>query len=152
MNRAARALTVAAALALSAAGCAKPVIGNPIAIEAPGQAELTGLAGLWEGTYLCNQGETGLRLAVDPPRAGAVTAVFEFFPLETNPKAARGKFSMIGTVINGRVLLKQHEWIEQPEGYGMVDVDLPGPVPPDAPELTGRVVFEGCTTLKLVRK
>lgn len=82
---------------------------------------LTGLEGVWEGTYTCNQGNTGMRLIVKPPRSGSLPAVVEFFPLPENPGVKSGSYTLRGSVVDGRLVLRAQRWIDRPEGYVMVD-------------------------------
>jgi hypothetical protein len=106
---------------------------------------LKGLVGTWEGEYTCGQGNTGLKLTVKSPQSGAVPATFEFFPLQSNPAAAKGSYTMVGTVsAAGQLVFKQQQWIDQPPGYVMVDLAVTSPLEPDATQLSGDVLMDNC--------
>lgn len=124
------------------------------ATEEPGkrtveEVDASAIAGTWEGTYFCSQGETGLRLVVDPGSGSELTANFAFFPIPANPSVPAGNFSMRGFSSSSEVQLSQEQWIERPPGYGMVD--LAGSLSPDMSRFTGKVIGRGstCTTFSL---
>ena len=48
-------------------------------------SEASTLTGTWDGTYICSQGETGLKLTVNATSDGKLTATFNFFAVPTNP-------------------------------------------------------------------
>jgi hypothetical protein len=151
------------------AGCAQQVGGTalPVAGDAPkrtssrpplptgrpsgtttssARPSLDGVAGNWEGTYTCAQGETGLKLQVQPP-----DAVFEFYPVAANPAAKAGKYKMkVAYSAGGQITFTQVEWIDQPEGYGMVDLVVAGK--PTGDTMTGRVLSDACQNFSVTRK
>jgi hypothetical protein len=58
---------------------------------------------VWEGTYLCAQGRTALRLTLDRTcdrdgRACSLEGVFDFGPLATNPNVPHGSYRVAGTM------------------------------------------------------
>ena len=84
--------------------------------------------GLWLGHYNCAQGLTGLRLSVqsiDGADPSAMAAVFDFYSLPENPTAT-GQFTMQGIwdADAQRLSLSPEAWVNQPEGWDMVGLDL----------------------------
>jgi len=109
------------------------------------------LSGVWEGTYDCAQGTTGLRLTVDDSSDGDVGASFEYFPEAGNPDVATGSYTMTGTSSDGALALEGHEWLEQGGNYSMVGLQADVGRRSDTETLEGTVVGDGCTTFSLGR-
>jgi hypothetical protein len=106
---------------------------------------LDSLVGTWEGEYTCGQGNTGLKLTIKDREAGTVPATFEFFPLPSNPGAAKGSYAMVGAFSStGQLVFRQQKWIEQPDGYVMVDLAVTSPVEADTRQLSGDVLADNC--------
>lgn len=106
---------------------------------------LAALVGTWEGEYTCGQGNTGLKLTVKPPEVASVPTTFEFFPLPSNPSAAKGSYTMVGSYLSsGQLTFKQQEWVDQPPGYMMVDLAVTSPVEPGIKQLSGDVLSNSC--------
>ncbi len=111
---------------------------------------VTDLSGRWNGSYVCNQGITGLVLTVEQYQDGSVTGVFAFYPAPSNPTVPRGSFAVAGTFGSGVLTLRATHWIEQPPGY--LTVDLQAAYDPSAPgHLDGRVYGANCTTFSADR-
>lgn len=84
--------------------------------------------GVYTGAYICAQGPTFLELTVDSNQAGDVKAVFRFASGEwdggQNLTVPPGKFAMKGRFqYGGKMVLIGDYWIQQPAGYGMVNLD-----------------------------
>ncbi|MFE0514720.1 hypothetical protein ACFW2E_33705, partial [Streptomyces sp. NPDC058964] len=110
----------------------------------------TDLSGRWNGSYVCNQGITGLVLTIEEHDDGTVDAVFAFYPAPSNPQVPRGSFAMAGTVQNGVLTLRATQWINQPPNY--LAVDLQGSYDTLTPDhLDGRVYGPNCTTFSADR-
>lgn len=118
----------------------------------PGAGDLGALAGVWEGEYTCGQGETGLKLTIEEPEGNALPATFEFFPLPENPNAKAGSYSMRGSRTGDRLVFRQENWINQPPGYVMVDLEVTSPITEDATSLSGDVLSESCKGFSVRRK
>jgi hypothetical protein len=105
--------------------------------------------GVWQGTYDCAQGETYLRLTIGPEKNGSRDAVFYFYPKSVGANSASGCFSMTGRDVygNGMFLYRQREWIKQPFGYVMVD--LQGRVDRQNRVFEGLVAGPGCSRFRL---
>jgi hypothetical protein len=80
------------------------------------------LIGVWEGSYIAGQGETGLTLTVTKENE-ALQAVFKFYNLPGRTNAAEGSYFMNITYQSGRYTFRGYEWIEQPSGYGFLDLE-----------------------------
>ena len=84
------------------------------------------LLGDWVGTYTANQGDTKLILEIKQQAAdGAISAVFNFSALPTNPSVPSGSFKMVGGIDleNLFVVLEATEWIEQPKNYRTIGLE-----------------------------
>ncbi|MFJ5532947.1 protein kinase [Streptomyces sp. NPDC093261] len=113
-------------------------------------ANVVGLSGQWSGSYVCNQGITGLVLTIEQHDDGTAEAVFAFYPAPSNPQVPRGSFAMAGTVQNGVLTLRATHWINQPPGY--LTVDLQGSYDTSTPNhLDGRIYGPNCTTFSADR-
>ena len=141
---------ISAAKAAIAAGIvvAGAVAGTVLALS--GSHHATGLAGTWTGTYVCSQGETGLRLAIQQASDGALTATFNFYAVPANPRVQSGSFTMTGTDSHAGMRLAYGHWIKQPAGYEMVDLSAPPPSD-GGDRLSGTVTTSGCTTFTVTR-
>ncbi len=118
---------------------------------APSGVSLDGVVGNWEGTYTCAQGETGLKLQVSAPEGDSAPAIFEFYPVASNPAAKAGKYRMkVAVSAGGQITFTQVEWIDQPEGYQMVDLVVSGE--PKDGTMTGRVLDTSCQNFSVTRK
>jgi hypothetical protein len=116
-----------------------------------GDVSVADLAGNWEGTYTCGQGETGLKLAIGQPDAtGSAEVTFTFFPLATNSAAASGSYAMRLGQSGGQFKFTQDHWIDQPEGYQMVDLLVQGS--PSKDRISGQVVDPACASFTVTRK
>ncbi|TQS45819.1 hypothetical protein [Cryptosporangium phraense] len=113
----------------------------------PSAAAQQGVAGVWKGTYTCNQGETGLTLTIEG-QDSALEATFEFYATSTNTDVPSGSYSMAGNVTGGTMRLIGTAWINQPDGYGMVNLTSTSI---SATTITGTVEFSGCSTFTLTR-
>ncbi len=107
------------------------------------------LSGTWKGTYRCGQGLTGLRLVLFPTADGTLLGTFNFYPVDSNPGVPSGRYAMRGTYSESWFDLRSDYWIDQPSGYGMVDVS--GDVPAGPSEhLAGRLPGS-CKTYDLAK-
>jgi hypothetical protein len=161
---------------LLATACSKPVSGTPAA--APGaeptaesstideepetsggpdtpaaiSPELEPLVGLWTGEYVCQQGKTGMHMAIQPSQdEDNVMILFDFFPLPDNPGAKKGSYLMIGAYSGDKLQFKQQRWIDQPENYVMVDFEVTSEVTSGMTTLSGTVAAEGCESFTAKR-
>ena len=120
---------------------------TPTASASPRSRDVTGR---WKGTYTCGQGLTGFDLDIADEGGGAVSAVFRFGPVESNPGVPNGSYSMTGRLEPRSLTLTPKAWIERPSGYVMVGLvaELPG-ADPDV--LAGTVTNAACTTFRVSR-
>jgi hypothetical protein len=106
------------------------------------------LAGVWQGSYHCSQGETGLRLEISTNTDSTLTAKFIFYPISSNPGVPSGSFAMVGKYSETGIVLRQDHWIDQPAGYTMVD--LTGLISTKGDHtFSGTVEVAGCTSFSL---
>jgi hypothetical protein len=111
----------------------------------------------WQGTYVCAQGPTALRLAIEQRCVASgceVGAVFEFGPAPQNPGIPHGSYRMRGEINendHGEPVLTLHPeaWIEQPANYMMVGLSATS----DAAQqnMRGRIDNPSCGELSLQR-
>ncbi|GAA3395119.1 hypothetical protein GCM10020369_67050 [Cryptosporangium minutisporangium] len=107
-----------------------------------------GVAGVWKGTYTCSQGATGLTLTIEGEDE-ALAATFEFYPTSENPSVKKGSYKMGGNVTNGRMVLIGTTWIDQPDGYQMVNISSTSIT---ATTITGTIdTAPGCTSFRVTR-
>jgi len=89
-------------------------------------AALKELVGTWEGSYYATQGETGLTLDVQEEN-GKYRAIFRFYNLPGKTNVEAGSYRMGVSYILAKGTTKKYdlnfrEWIEQPSGYGSLDL------------------------------
>jgi hypothetical protein len=137
-------IRITAAVIVALAG----VIGGTAqaAQAAPGTSAF---AGTWTGSYICSQGDTGLRLVVRA-RGPALTATFSFYALPRHPGVPSGEYTMTGTATAARMILRPGHWIRQPSGYEMVGLTA-GPSADRGKILRGRVTNPACSTFSVTR-
>ncbi len=109
----------------------------------------TGVAGTWQGSYVCAQGETALTLTLRDTGAATVRGIFTFSATETNPLVPDGCFEMAGVYAAPRLKLFAGRWLLRPSGY--VSVDLAGTMTPDGASLDGAIIGPLCTSFTLRR-
>jgi hypothetical protein len=149
------------------AACGHQVAGTPLAVSGaamkqqtssavprpttttPGKPDLSEFAGTWEGTYVCAQGETGLKLTIEEPSGETAAARFDFFPLSGSSAPSGSYLMTLGYTGGGQLKFTQDKWVEQPPGYSMVDLLV---FVHDTDKLSGKVVSVGCQTFVVTRK
>lgn len=106
------------------------------------------LSGTWEGTYRCRQGLTGLKLTVFVVDDHEVEALFEFYPVSSNPDVPRGSFVLEGTYTASGFTLRPGHWVKRPGDYIMVG--LAASFSPKAGQsIRGEVADSGCDDFQL---
>jgi hypothetical protein len=109
---------------------------------------------VWEGSYLCAQGETALRLTLDTEPDGQTVGSFDFGPHPGNPNIpsgsyrVRGKVTMRDTGAFDLVLVPDH-WIVQPNNYMMVG--LTATSDRERRNVTGRITHDSCDWARAAR-
>jgi hypothetical protein len=107
------------------------------------------LTGTWTGSYVCPQGQTGLRLALKAASGGGLTATFSFYPTGGNVSVPSGSFALTGSYSAAGFQLTPDHWISKPQNYSMVG--LTGAANKSDSVLSGSVVSPGCTTFSVSR-
>jgi hypothetical protein len=103
---------------------------------------------VWQGSYDCAQGVTGLTLTLEVGPGAQVQALFDFYPIAANPAVAHGCFAMSGVLdAGGHLALAPGAWLSQPPGY--VTVGLVGVLSGNG--LRGAVAGPGCGGFLLSR-
>ncbi|WP_345495249.1 hypothetical protein [Nocardia callitridis] len=102
------------------------------------------IAGVWTGTYSCTQGETGLRLAIEP--SGKIE--FSFYPVNSGSHSATGKYQAEAVFIIDTLGIAAKRWIERPGRYDMVNLLVRERT---ATTMRGEVLSRGCTTFSVSR-
>ena len=108
------------------------------------------LTGTWTGTYFCRQGWTGLRLVLKAASNGALTATFDFYPIDGNSGVPSGSFTLTGSYSAQGFRLTPAHWISGPPNYLMVGLTALAPGNSDT-TLAGTVIGSGCTTFSVSR-
>lgn len=104
---------------------------------------------IWQGSYHCAQGPTGLTLTTEIAASGQVRALFEFYDVTQNPSVPRGCFEMSGTIDPSlHLALVPGKWRLRPSNY--VPVALDG-ILTGSDGLNGTIIGPGCTTFSLHR-
>ena len=100
---------------------AKLSVENALGIESDN--ELDKLVGTYKGSYMQNQGETGLTLTVYEEN-GQYKAIFDFYNLPGKTNAKSGKYYMnVSYDKNTKdYIFKATEWIDRPSDYFLVDL------------------------------
>ncbi|MGB3208384.1 MAG: hypothetical protein WBB28_25650 [Crinalium sp.] len=116
------------------------------------------LNGNWEGTYVCGQGLTKLKLILQAENDHNVNAIFNFSAHYSNPSVPSGSFRMKGTyqefddLPEGSNLLdlKATSWVERSNGYETVD--LLGTIIDAGKKIVGRVDTPNCSNFELIKR
>jgi hypothetical protein len=115
------------------------------AVAQPTPIERVLPAGIYQGIYVCPQGETALTLTVSERGDGQQTAEFAFggnAGLPTGAYLVRVLVDRAG----GIALIPQH-WLRKPDGYEMVGARLRR----DGEQLSGTIVNSACRDIGLHR-
>jgi len=82
------------------------------------------LIGVWEGSYVANQGETGLTLNVYKEKDN-YKVLFEFYNLPGRKNSREGKYymSMSYNQSTKKYHLKGYEWVVRPSGYTFINLE-----------------------------
>jgi hypothetical protein len=146
-----RAMMAAATIAVAGllgSGCA---LENLDPFSKPAQDIQTGsLNGIWDGTYICNQGPTRLQLTLSQGTDGRITGVFRFSADPSNPTVPTGAFTISGSLTGSSLVLQGDDWIDRPGTYEMVS--LTAQLSSENPDqIQGTIDGAGCTTFTVRR-
>jgi hypothetical protein len=115
------------------------------------------LNGTWEGTYICAQGLTKMRLIIKAQSMTNIDAIFIFSAHASNPTIPSGSFRMKGRYTNFNLVdvpdtleLKAINWISRPSGY--MTIDLQGNILPSEKRIIGNVLnAPSCSNFDVVK-
>lgn len=118
-------------------------------------ADITGgdITGVWEGTYVCPQGETAVTVTLE--RGGSVEHLhgrFEFGSLQGATNAKAGAFAVTGQfdATTRNLTVTPAGWIDQPFGY--IEIGFTAVLDPTGQILSGRIDNEHCSTILIQRR
>lgn len=108
---------------------------------------------VWEGTYVCNQGLSAVKLTLDVGPANDVIARYDFGPVPSNPSVPQGAYLLTGSLVSeGRNgfsgELTDSEWIVRPPAYFMVPLAIETG---DGKSMTGTIRHPSCTSFQATR-
>lgn len=122
-----------------------------VAKEAERKNIIDQLAGKWTGTYVCGQGQTGLKVTIkDWVSEKEMSGEFHFYPLDaTNKRAAEGKFEIFVSYnpSSKNIVARPGPWIEKPSGF--FTVGFRGNV--KGGDIVGVIDSSGCGSMKVTR-
>ncbi|HEV7660865.1 MAG TPA: hypothetical protein VGO55_13585 [Allosphingosinicella sp.] len=113
------------------------------ALATPAAAQQRLQSGLYTGAYVCGQGLTALRLAVEGPEGNVQVGVFDF---GGNSGIPAGAYTVrITGYRDGSYSLTPLRWIRRPSGYNMVGARLQR----HGDELNGTITDARCRGITL---
>ncbi len=120
-------------------------------------SEVGFLSGTWQGTYICAQGLTNIKLVIAAKSPSKINAIFLFYANANNQTVPSGSFRMEGNLkrlnspeIPDVLELKATEWISRPSGY--ITVDLQGNIDYSQNRIVGNVLnTPGCSNFDVVK-
>ena len=139
----------AASTPASMTASAPPGTAASAVVSSSGPADAA-VTGDWTGTYTCNQGLTGVRLAIADEGAGTVRATVSFYAVPGNPGVPDGSYVATGSYsTSAGLVLNPDYWINEPFGYVMVGLSAP---PPRGTAMQGTIQGgENCTVFSVTR-
>jgi Caspase domain len=99
------------------------------------------VAGVWQGSYSCGQGLSAMQLMLEQAYDGSLRARLDFTGTQVNP-GPTGAYTLSGRIVNAHLQLRAEQWLMQPPGYSMVDIE--GDVAADQLTLSGRILNPAC--------
>lgn len=112
------------------------------------------LYSVWEGSYVCTQGITAVRLTIETSSTGAAMGKFEFGPHPNNRSVPNGRYWMTGTLHTTEtgaleLRLVPDRWAERPAGYVMVGLHATSDL--ELRSLEGDIDHRGCGKISVRR-
>jgi len=78
--------------------------------------------GVWKGIYICAQGETNVTMNIEQNQC-ELSTIFDFSESPNNPGVPSGSARLTGSIDNnGQFNLTGFEWLDQPAGWIIADV------------------------------
>lgn len=109
---------------------------------------------VWEGTYVCGQGLSSMKLTVDADSLGAAVIRYDFGPTPSNPDIPKtGAFILTGSLLHAKDgsftgEFEPREWIVHPDTYLMLPLSI---VSDDGVHLRGRIHHDSCRDFQATR-
>lgn len=75
------------------------------------------LTGVWQGRYVCEQGVTGVLLAIKGGADGQLQVRFSFYPLPENPFVPAGSLDAQFVRQGDQLVTLKSTWISRPQGF-----------------------------------
>jgi hypothetical protein len=98
---------------------ASPTGPVPSPLPLPADAsDASGLTGVWVGKYICQQGVTGVLMAIQGRADGRLQVRFSFYPLPENPFVPSGTVDVQGLLQGTHLTAQQYVWVSHPAGFG----------------------------------
>lgn len=111
------------------------------------------LLGVWRGSYVCSQGETGVDLSFsEVHNDGTIIGTFTFYSLAGQSNSASGAYTLTGQLDIGNqiIYLDPGTWIRQPPGYGPVGVSISFPSSGEH-AIKGTIMSSGCGQISVAK-
>ncbi len=108
----------------------------------------------WEGTYVCGQGLSSLKLTIDADSLGAAIVRYDFGPVPSNPDIPKtGAFILTGSLLRAKDgsftgELEPREWIVHPDTYLMLPLSIDSD---DGIQMRGRIHHDSCRDFQATR-
>jgi hypothetical protein len=109
---------------------------------------------VWEGTYVCGQGLSSVKLTIDVDSLGVAMARYDFGPVPSNPVIPKtGAFILVGSLQHSMAggftgELDARQWIVRPDDYFMVPLSISTD---DGVHLRGRIHHDSCSQFQATR-
>jgi len=108
---------------------------------------------VWEGTYVCAQGLSSLKLTIDVNTLGVATVRYDFGPVPSNPTIPEtGAFLLVGSMepagggFTGE--FDPTQWIVHPSNYLMLPLSI---ATDDGVHLRGTIHHDSCSQFQAMR-
>jgi hypothetical protein len=104
--------------------------------------------GHYEGSYVCGSAPSFMQLDLDAKPDGTITGLMQFGGMRTDEITySVGSYTLKGTWRGTHYVLKADQWVKQPNGYVMIDLEG------DLTTLgtSGRILYSSCDSFALRR-
>jgi hypothetical protein len=108
----------------------------------------------WEGTYVCGQGLSSMKLTIDVDALGAAMVRYDFGPTPSNPVIPKtGAFILTGSLLHAKDgsftgEFEPRAWIVHPDTYWMLPLSIESD---DGLHMRGRIHHDSCRDFQATR-